>query len=256
MIKDYYNDLVACASLLGDYSNLTKSDLANKYCDAEEINDTRNQERYLSALMVSYWYMIPQLKNRSKGLRYDYEDYASMLYESLMLAFKYKRWRDPSSKLYDDPKGAEKAINRCIETVRCRHLEYVNYTARKLNGEVYSLDTLIEELGDTVQNLYVEDSYDIDCREIVQNYINKNDIFSALVVDGIAYQDKSTVIKHLQSITDEYLNYFKDHYVVDTDKLLLTLGKIKKATRRTLYRYIETTMCKLKTDERILSLCS
>ena len=58
VIQDMYKDFVNAASGLGDYQAISKTDLANGYCDADEANDEIKRSQYFAALMLRYWYKI------------------------------------------------------------------------------------------------------------------------------------------------------------------------------------------------------
>ena len=55
--------------------------------------------------------MLTNYYATSKGLKLDVDDFAMWL-EAFFVAFKYRRWKDPKNKLYNDPKGPDKVIRR------------------------------------------------------------------------------------------------------------------------------------------------
>lgn len=98
------------ASLLGDYSSMDKTELANGYCDVNEalaklrkenpispdIRKLQDKESaYFSALMLRYWYKIFEWMQDSSSLNVSSEEYADWLMDSLQVAFRYRAWRYP-----------------------------------------------------------------------------------------------------------------------------------------------------------------
>ena len=176
-----YKDFVNAASGLGDYQAISKTDLANGYCDADEANDEIKRSQYFAALMLRYWYKIYEW-SKEKNLRMDVEDFVYWLSDALIGkygAFTYRRWRDPKNKLYNDPDGPDKVINRALYSTRNRHYDYINKDKRRANYYTYSADESIELHGDSADVLQVVDDsgasgpYDY----LIQRYI---DLFSGI----------------------------------------------------------------------------
>jgi len=174
------------ASRLGDYQLMTKTQLANGYCDADEAAQqakaagdmkTFNEQEalrsaYHSALMLRYWYKIFEWQKNSSTLNLELVDFVDWLHDSLYVAFYYRTWRYefeavvkegqfieykldkdgnkiPNKYYYIvDPNAPDKIINRCCGSMRGRVFQYHNKDKRKANTQTYSLDNMIEEEGD------------------------------------------------------------------------------------------------------------
>lgn len=180
--KAFIEDAVA----LGDYQIMTKTELANGYCDADEaaqrakesgdaaIFDEQEALRssYFSALMLRYWYKIFEWQKNSSTLNLELSDYVDWLHDSLYVAFYYRTWRYefeavvkegkfikykldaeenkiPNAYYYmNDINAPDKIINRCCGSMRGRVFQFHNKDKRKANTQTYSLDNMLEDDGD------------------------------------------------------------------------------------------------------------
>lgn len=172
---------------LGDYQLMSKTELANGYCDAEEAarqakaegneimaqTQDRIRSQYYSALMLRYWYKIFEWAQNSSSLHLDLTDYVDWLSDSLYVAFYYRVWRweyeavvkhgvfedwkrDKDGNLIPnkyywrrDINAPDKIINRCCGSMRGRVYQYHNKDKRKATVQTYSLDQMIEDAGDS-----------------------------------------------------------------------------------------------------------
>jgi len=174
------------ASALGDYQLMTKTELANGYCDADEasqrataagnISDASHFEilrsAYFSALMLRYWYKIFEWQKNSSTLNLELSEFVDWLHDSLYVAFYYRTWRyeleaivkeghfieyklDKEGNTIPNPyywlvdvNAPDKIINRCCGSMRGRVFQYHNKDKRKANTQTYSLDSMLEADGD------------------------------------------------------------------------------------------------------------
>ena len=174
------------ASMLGDYQSMTKTELANGYCDArhaswdaEERGDESEkyyQEQirsaYFAALMLRYWYKIWEWIKNSRSLNLDQTDFIDWLADGLWVAFYYETWRYEYKAIVKDGKfidwqydengekipnpyywkldenAPDKMINRCCASIRGKYYQYWNKGKRKSEVQTCSLDALIDEDGD------------------------------------------------------------------------------------------------------------
>ena len=174
------------ASILGDYQSMSKTDLANGYCDADEaaieaktVGDIDKASKYevlrsayYSALMLRYWYKIFDWQRNSSTLNLYPSDFVDWLSDSLYVAFYYRAWRYeyeaivkegrfveykldengnkiPNRYYYKvDPNAPDKIINRCCASMRGRVFQFYNKDKRKVDTQSYSLDAMVESEGD------------------------------------------------------------------------------------------------------------
>lgn len=206
------------AALIGDYNNMSVTYLANKYCDEEEavddIDGTHEHLRscYLAALMVKYWSKVIKWKTvEAASLNYPDEEYATMLYKALWVAFYYRQWRyewkadvkngkfiswkldENGDKIYNpyywkrDGTAVDKIIKRCCISIRGKEYQAMNKNVRKANVLLYSLDVQKEELGDSAMadaGAFTEESIG-GIPDLINLYLSRNKLVEALVVDSI-----------------------------------------------------------------------
>lgn len=192
-----------------DWRHMSKTELANAYCDAEESNNIRLRDHFFSTLMCKYSYMVPLLYSRRESvlMRLKIEEFYWWVVEALQKGLKYRRWRNPEFKeLYNNPNGAETVFNRCFYSVEKGYYKYYNQDCRKINYISGSLEDVFEvgPDGDEVSylgtvedpNSNVEDYWKEDlCKTLVQDYIDKGKVLQAVIIDGISYQDTFTNYK-------------------------------------------------------------
>jgi hypothetical protein len=293
LLSEMYTTFEISASVIKDWKNISKTALANGYCDYDEKGDDEMKEHFLAALMCRYWYMVPKLYELSKSTRLDVEDFVYWVYESLCIGLKYRRWRDPNYDVYYDKDGAEKVFHQCFTSTRQRYYKHINQEVRKINYTTTSLDAIYDSFGDSHTDVYeescglidtsneVNDSIEV-CRSVVDYYLDKGMILEALIVDGICFQDTlkkiyvpQTVIKegqeievtkskeefnarklvkHLNHLDDEFTKYFLSHYKLEKNILLNFTQKIAKMRNEKLYNSIENTLNDIKYNEEVHSI--
>ena len=238
-IEEIRKMFISEAKLLGDYQAISKTDLANGYCDADENNDEFGKNRYWAALMLRYWYRIFEWASTSQSIHLPIEDFVDWLHDSLCDAFYYRSWRweylavvkngrfvewkldengnkIPNPHYYKvDPDAPDKSINYFCAARRAKEYQALNKQKRKGNVTAISLDQQIEENGDYILNndgLH-ENSDDNSLIEyLVQKYIKQDRLIEALIIDGIAYQDsfKETKKTYYTTHIDERGKEVKD----------------------------------------------
>lgn len=220
MIQEMYKSYFISASLLGDFQSMTKTELANGYCDADDAKDFSKRDQYYSALMLRYWYKIYDFYNESKSAKLELEEFASWVSESLDVGLKYRRWRDQSNPLSKDPNAPDKVFNRCFFSTRKRWYTYFNKDKRKLN---YTPSNSIEDWFnddnmaspadfEEISNIwlystgnYTEIELESPSYSVVQHYLNKGKVLEAIIVDSIAHQDSfnTKTLKRKKKIFNE-----------------------------------------------------
>lgn len=245
------------------------TDLANAYVEADKAGDKTKQEQYISALMIRYWYLISTLYEKSKTLKIDVEDIVDWIYDSFMKAFKYCSWLDKNKKVSKDPKGAEKCFNQCITSTRQWWFKHYNQDKRKINQELYSLDAPVYSDEDTfLMEIDTQESYDnfndYEYNDIILKLVNTGNVLDAFIVDGILNQDtlgsnnnfsKSKLIKHIKSLSPEFIDYFINEYKVSRDIVEAEVNKLNSYKDYRIGVEVSKTLNNLKHNKEIVSLC-
>lgn len=283
-IKKRFQD---CAAGLGDYESISKTDLANGYCDADEAGDEVKRSQYYSALMLRYWYKIYEYAKSCASMRLELEDFVGWMDDSFYWAFRYRRWRDPENPLHDDPNGPDKVFNQCFFSTRGRYYQHSNKEVRKINWTASSLDALEESVGDHADILGAEDETYHE-KEIVKHLLEQSKIMDALVVDGILYQDvfdeikeKDTMqvyneeteefedeeyykyshqfnlkklVKHIKYLNSDFTKYFVNFYELDPETEEKFLAKVRSISPNGLSKVVQRTLYNLSRDKEVLHL--
>jgi hypothetical protein len=202
-IKQTY---IKYADHISGWKDMDKNELANLYLEHE----TKEPERsyYFSALMCRYWKNVYTFYKTSKSTRLGIEDFTSWLAESFFVAFKYRKWKDPKNKLFNDPQGPDKVINRCIYSTRMRYYQYFNMDKRKVNFMTDSIERQIESFGQmaNVYNYmatYDENQEDVNCRDIIKYYLANKNIFNAIVVDLVCFSDTFREVRTVTEVKEQ-----------------------------------------------------
>lgn len=265
-IHTMQNNFKLDAEQLGNYEAMSKTELANGYCDADEAGDEVMKSAYFSALMLRYWYKIWAWQKESASLHSAPTDFVDWLVDSLVIAFTYRTWRYeykpkvslknngafegweldengnkiPNPYYYKvDPDAPDKIINRCCFSTRGREYQYHNKDMRKANVNTTSLDSLIDENGDyavkwtgCVTNNSHE--YDNPTYLLVNAFTSRNELLEGLVVDGMTNGDafKTVKVTYMSEVYDDVLGDYvekefeKNKYVFDPRKLVKHLNRI------------------------------
>lgn len=264
-----YNSFYMSASRLGDFQSMSKTELANGYCDADDANDTVKRDQYYSALMLRYWFKVFDFAEKSDFARLELEDFVSWLSESLDIGLKYRRWRDPSNPLSKDPNAPDKVFNRCFFSTRRRWYAHFNKNKRKINYLADSIDRQVDTFDDAA-DIVIQNTEDVGVQDagvsIVEALVRGGKVVQALIIDAIAHQDTfnynakkrdylfspSKVVEHLNTIDSRYINYFNSTYGVDKNELAKIAVKLSKTPKKELKNYIERTFKNIKSDPSVL----
>ena len=186
-LKEIQASFATEASKLGDYALMTKTELANGYCDADEAAEVARQENrivdaikleeqksaFYAALMLRYWHKIFEWMYNSASLHLESEEFITWLSDSFYVVFYYRMWRyeykaivkhgkfvdwvrDKQGNLIPnpyyyitDPNAPDKVINRCCGSMRGRVYQFYNKDKRKASVTASSIEQMIEEAGDS-----------------------------------------------------------------------------------------------------------
>ena len=143
MLEDVRQSYLSFAKTIKGWDTMDKNVLANLYIKNENDENLRNS--YFSALMCIYWYAIGKYYSESKN-SVDIEDCYEWLIHAMTYALKNRKWTDPTNKLYSDPNGPDKVINRCIASTRQIFYQASNTAKRRVNFQCDSIDRQLEDL--------------------------------------------------------------------------------------------------------------
>jgi hypothetical protein len=223
LLEEIRQTYLKFANNIPNWKTMNKNKLANLYLEHEHSEPERSY--YFSALMCRYWSNVYKFYRTSKSTKLDISDFTSWLAESFFVAFKYRRWKDPSNKLYNDPQAPDKVINRCIYSTRMRYYQYYNMDKRKLNFQTDSIERQLESFGYRA-NVYkymstVDGSEeDARCKDIITYYLSKENFLLAIILDLICFGDIFREIRSAKTVEiedDVEENIEKDEFSTNED---------------------------------------
>lgn len=246
MIENSKQLFEAEADKISGWREMNKNALCDLYIDNEN-NSLGNA--YLSAIICRYWGNIYKCYSQSQGYATK-EDCYDVLIDAIQNILKRRSWRNPASKLYGDPNGADKAINRCIKTT------WINlYTAAMRQKRVCNTQTIhIDELDAPVVDAMIDKVVDTalqqrkDSENVVVNGIVKDlfsikdyvgafavdliihgDVFLAEIVDDETVTEFSTkkLIKYIHYIDNDYVDFFCDEYEISRSSVEVAVAYVK-----------------------------
>ena len=272
MLNETKRDLTLMArKLVKPYEDYSIDELANAYCDAVDSGNEALKDIYISALVLRFWHKIDKMyKSNTVAPCLEHEDFFWWLYEAIEYACKYRGWRDATKNL-----NAQQCINKCIDTIKLQKYYNLRLDKNKAVNFTVSMEAPIGTEGDdkarTVGDmLEAEESWDDHSTDyvisLVQNYINRDKIIEAILIDNIAFNDvqryyKKVVktetskytdvssefwpyqlIKIVSQLTDEYKYEFLRKYRISEEKLDAVLAYVDKSTNQRLYKLLRHTL--------------
>ena len=280
MLNETKRDLTLMArKLVKPYEDYSIDELADAYCDAVDSGNDALKDIYISALVLRFWHKIDKMyKANTVAPSLEHEDFFWWLYEAIEYACKYRGWRDTDKKL-----NAQQCINKCIDTIKLQKYYDLRLDKRKAVNHCMSLETPIcgdgddstKTLADMLESTELTDDTTLDMELLIQNYINKNRIIEAILIDNIVFNDvqrytKKTVkavdsegkpykyvehhsefwlyklIQNVSKLPATYKNYFMKRYEIAEEKLSTVLDVIDRANNQKLYKYSRHLLEELK----------
>ena len=254
-IRELQNYFVLCASGLGNYQALTKTELANGYCLADEKQDEVKRSQYWAALLLRYWYKIFEWAKSSESCKLPLEDFFDWLHDSLCDAFYYRSWwweyeavvregkfiewkldehgnKIPNEHYWKvDENAPDKSINYFCAARRAKEYQALNKDKRKSNVLSQSLDASREEVGDSAleQAGAYEEGYSGNSlpKDLVVKFLEQGRLVEALIIDGIAYHDafKETKNVEVQQIEEDLDEDDLEEYYVSIENTWCIYGQ-------------------------------
>jgi hypothetical protein len=276
MLNDTKRDLTLMArKLVKPYESYSIDELADAYCDAVDTGNDTLKDIYISALVLRFWYTIDKMyKANTVAPSLEYEDFFWWLYEAIEYACKYRGWRDETKKL-----NAQQCINKCIDTIKLQKYYNLRLDKNKTVNFTVSMDAPVggdnDDKAMTVGDmLEAEESWDDHSKDdvmiLVQNYINRDKIVEAILIDNIAFNDvqryyKKTIntetgkytevssefwryrlIQIVSKLSSSYRDEFLAKYKISEEKLDAVLAYVDKSNNQRLYKLLDRCLAELR----------
>ena len=278
MLNDTKRDLTLMArKLVKPYESYAIDELADAYCDAVDSGNETLKDIYISALVLRFWHKIDKMyKANTVAPCLEHEDFFWWLYEAIEYACHYRGWRDADKKL-----NAQQCINKCIDTIKLQKYYNLRLDKNKTVNYTVSMDAPVggdsDDKAMTIGDmLEAEETWDDHSRDdvmiLVQNYINRDKIVEAILIDNIAFNDvqryyKQTIKTETGKYTDvssefhpyrlvqivsklpkEYKYEFMHKYKISEEKLDAVLAYVDKSNNQRLYKLLRNCLAELRTS--------
>lgn len=278
MLNDTKRDLTLMArKLVKPYESYTIDELADAYCDAVDSGNETLKDIYISALVLRFWHKIDKMyKANTVAPCLEHEDFFWWLYEAIEYACHYRGWRDATKNL-----NAQQCINKCIDTIKLQKYYNLRLDKNKTVNFTVSMDTPVggdsDDKAMTVGDmLEAEETWDDHSKDdvmvLVQNYINRDKIVEAILIDNIAFNDvqryyKKTIktetgkytdvssefwpyrlIQIVSKLPEEYKHDFMHKYKISEEKLDAVLAYVDKSNNQRLYKLLRNCLAELRTS--------
>lgn len=261
MLDEYRQLYTESADLIGDWKKLSKNDLANLYLENEN-NEKANS--YLSALVCKFWNLIGHFYYKQGIVVASETDCYDWIIEGILEALKDRAWKNPENKLFNDPKGPEKAIMVNIMCIRANFYQYAAYDKRKLNYNSYSLEEISDNCSDGLFVPYL-DNYDYltdYISVIVNKYFELKDYFVSFFLDalcnfnivGSEVIDIKKWIKFIKNSNESYLVDFSTRYHIKLDDVKAAFDYIARMPMYRIHHNVSRTLNLLRKDLEFKSM--
>ena len=269
MLDEYKQIYATAADRIPNWKKLNKNELCFKYIENE--NNAALAESYLGAIVCRYWGLIGKYHSMSYNVA-DVEDVYEWLIDSIIYTLKHRRWQDPDSKIYNDPTGPDKMINRCIKSRRLTYYQKINRQKRKDSFNEISLDKITEDLEDNTYILQDDNNLDIaleldsDLDLFIKQLFLKKDYFTCYLLYFIAYENifvlskdsydmnACRVGKCLRALNEDFADTFSKRYKLNKDKVLKSYKYIHNLSYGKIHDKVLDILDRLKHDKFLYSL--
>ena len=223
MLEEIKSQFSAQAQFIPGWGSKSKTELCNLYIQNEDDESEKNH--YFSAIILKYWDKIFSLHAKTY-LTASYEDVYNWLVDSIIYALKNRKWLNPKSRIYNDPDGPDKVINRRIKCLRINHLISSNRYKRQAHINLLSLDSL----ADPDNLVYYTNEYNDTVLSAISKYWNNGEYIKSVLLDLLSQGDCTTysdqdveesvilgqISDYICSLleSDKYCDYFSEKYGV------------------------------------------
>ncbi len=285
----FKKECMAAASRLGDINNFEQFPkdetlLANGYLEADVQGNKVLAEAYIAALILRHWKDINKLYKKcfTCDNKNTIEDFAMIVYDRIIYAMQYKAWLDGS-------KTAQQCINQTLATEVTNQFYFSNLAKNKANANTYSLDNTVKQDQDGHETALIDTIVDENSTSdtsgadgLIQMYVNRKKLIEAVILDTIANQDSSRVIKETETYIDsegneqkisvssrefwpyvvvkalnaldanEYIDYFIGKYKAKKAEIQPIVESIKTTRNQKLYKSMDKVLTELRNNPALV----
>lgn len=265
MLDNYKKSYETVANRIPNWKKINRNDLINLYIENENNPELANA--YISAIICRYWNKLNKYYFTSRN-SVNIEDCYDWLIRAILYGISYRPWKDPNNKLYNDPNGPDKVINRCIISTRQGYFQDSNAQKRKVNYGNLSIEGLNEEYEGEIPNLGKENLKTnpslVDVEKTISKYIEDNNYISAFLLYGMLHYDliaskagyveysSKNAFRFFKSLDNKFISNFYKDFDVSKDTLEEEVQKIKNIPDKDLTFYIRRSYKLLKYNKYLI----
>ena len=266
MLESYKKAYEKCADtwIKENWRKMNKNDLINKYIEIE--SDPHLANAYMSAIIVRYWGAISKYHMLSYKSATP-ENYHDWLVGALLRGIKHRKWKDPNNKLYNDPNGPDKVMNRCIISERLIWYQGANTYKRRQNFAIESIEKMQEEIEDTsILPTYEENQLsagNLDVKNLIDKSFKNKEYVMAFMIDGIVNYNtfekakndegksfiqfsEKKLLRHMNNLDTTVCGNFSYNYDWPIQEVEEAVDDCKKLTRTRMRTAVKRNMKKLQ----------
>lgn len=241
MLNEYKKIYEESANQIPGWKKMSTLELAEEYLKSSD-------ERYLSAIICKYWYLIPMYYNNQEYKFASEDDCYNWLIDTIIYVLKNNVWNNPDNSLYKDVDGPDKAIIVCFTRERLRFYDYTKKDKRIANNKAVRLSQLDlpeqseEQFIDSLLKREYKDEYE---EESLENYVenkikeefNNKEYFDAYALYGILSFDLyERAVDGSISFSEKKLKRFmrrmdKDIYKIFSNDMNISIKKVERSLK-------------------------
>ena len=243
MLEDVYKSYKQCAEVI-DWKKYNCNDLFFEYIKHEHDELAEN---FYAGIVCRYWGYSGKIYMQCNQ-HVPFEQCYDVLIETINYVLEKRVWENPSSSLYQDKRGPDKAFHIVIKRQRGCLLSNLAAYKRKTNFNTQSIDALQEEYADAAEGLF--NIYDKQSAEEFSDinlisYIKSKPDLQKIILNQICfgkYTSNKGIASNIKKLTVDDYPYFRDMYDISKENFTKVISDIKGTTTNRLNQEIGKTL--------------
>lgn len=267
MLESYRKAYEEAAAIIPGWKEMDKNALVNRYVEVEK--DARLANAYMSAILCRYWGVLNKFYVKSYRSVSDPTIYHEWLVDAVAWAVKHRKWLDPTNKLYKDPNGPDKVINRVLASERLIWFQHSNALKRKGNFNLNSIEDLQEVSSSHLEDKVISPerlTEHLSIKMLVDKALKSADYVTAYVVSGIINHDvferskedqtkpcalhfsEKKLLRYLHNLSEGSIDEFAYYFGRTHDEAAQAAAEISKLSLCRLKKQVKRSLDKLREE--------
>lgn len=231
-------------AVLPEWEQMTKSELCNLHVNSESENI---KQAVIAALVCKCWNIF--IHNYRQQPYIPIEDWYESMLEAIMYVLDKHVWTKEDSILYNNEKGPEIALHRCIWSRKMNVFYQYNRPKHLANKNPESIEKL-SETGFDVQCTLNED--EVFFRDYIKMLFNNGKSCFAIISDLINHGiPREKLALEITKLTEAYSAYFYRKYGIPEKAVTVLVEQLKR--KRNLAKYIQYYITCMERDQDLLN---